>query len=96
LLICILKKRPKGTVKYALFSLLSFSNFSKISLDPAVSSDDVGKLGLLAGEIQGGCAMERRFSVEAKAFCFMAKEGSTELRLEERRKGFVGVIRVGS
>jgi hypothetical protein len=39
--------------------------------------------------------MERRFSVEAKAFCFTAKEGSTDLRLEERRKGFVGVIRVG-
>jgi hypothetical protein len=39
--------------------------------------------------------MEMRFSVEAKAFCFMVKEGSTDLRLEERRKGFVGVIRVG-
>jgi hypothetical protein len=30
-----------------------------------------------------------------KAFCFTAKEGSTELQLEERRKGFIGVIRVG-
>jgi hypothetical protein len=39
--------------------------------------------------------MEMRFSVEAKAFCFTVKEGSTDLRLEERRKGFVGVIRVG-
>ena len=39
--------------------------------------------------------MERRFSVEAKAFCFMAKKGSTELWLVERRKGFVGVIRMG-
>ena len=39
--------------------------------------------------------MERRFSIEAKAFCFTAKEGSTDLRLEERRKGFVRVIRVG-
>jgi hypothetical protein len=39
--------------------------------------------------------MERQFSVEAKAFCFTAKEGSFDLRLEERRKGFVGVIRVG-
>jgi hypothetical protein len=40
--------------------------------------------------------MERRFSVEAKAFCFTVKEGSANLRLEERRKGFVGVIRMGS
>ena len=40
--------------------------------------------------------MERQFSVEAKAFCFMAKEGSTEFWLKERRKGFVGVIKVGS
>ena len=40
--------------------------------------------------------MERQFSVEAKAFCFTAKERSTVFRLEERRKGFVGVIRVGS
>jgi hypothetical protein len=39
--------------------------------------------------------MERWFSVEAKAFYFTAKEGSTDLRLEERRKDFVGVIRVG-
>ena len=39
--------------------------------------------------------MERRFSVEAKAFYVTVKEVSTELRLEERRRGFVGVIRVG-
>jgi hypothetical protein len=39
--------------------------------------------------------MERGFSVEAKAFCFTAKDGSTYLSLEERRKGFVKVIRVG-
>jgi hypothetical protein len=39
--------------------------------------------------------MERWFLVKAKAFCFTAKEGSTNLRLEERRKGFLGVIRVG-
>jgi hypothetical protein len=39
--------------------------------------------------------MERWFSVKAKAFCFTAKEGSTDLRLKERRKGFVKVIRVG-
>jgi hypothetical protein len=35
------------------------------------------------------------FSVEAKAFCFTMKEGSSNLWLEERRKGFVGVIIVG-
>jgi hypothetical protein len=36
--------------------------------------------------------MERRFSVEAKSFCLSAKEGCPDLRLEEKRKGFVGVI----
>ena len=36
--------------------------------------------------------MERRFFVKAKALCFTAKEGSSDLQLEERRKGFVGVI----
>ena len=39
--------------------------------------------------------MERHFSVEAKALCFTAKEGSYDLRLKERREGFVGVIIVG-
>jgi hypothetical protein len=69
-----------------------FRIFSKIFLDPVVSCDDVGKFELLAGQSQGGSAMERRFLVEAKAFCFTAKEGSTELRLEERRKGFIGSL----
>jgi predicted DNA-binding transcriptional regulator len=36
--------------------------------------------------------MERSFSVEAKSFCLSAKTGSPNLRLEERRKGFVGII----
>jgi hypothetical protein len=36
--------------------------------------------------------MERRFSIEAKSFCFLAKEGYLDLRLEERRKGFVWYI----
>jgi hypothetical protein len=36
--------------------------------------------------------MEHRFSIEAKSFCFSAKEGSSNLRLEERRKGFVGLF----
>ena len=49
----------------------------------------------LLGQMQVGLAMERWFSVEAKAFCFTAKEGSNDLWLEERRKGFVWVIRVG-
>jgi hypothetical protein len=40
--------------------------------------------------------MECRFSVEAKAFCFMVKNESSNLHLEERGKGFVGVILVGS
>jgi hypothetical protein len=36
--------------------------------------------------------MERRFSVEAKSFCFSAKDGCPDLCLEERRRGFVGFI----
>ena len=36
--------------------------------------------------------MERRFSIEAKSFCFSAKEWYPDLHLEERRKGFVGYI----
>jgi hypothetical protein len=36
--------------------------------------------------------MERRFSIEAKSFCFSIKEGFSDLRLEERRKKFVGFI----
>ena len=39
--------------------------------------------------------MECRFAVEAKAFYFTAKEESSDLWLEERRKGFDGVIIVG-
>jgi hypothetical protein len=34
--------------------------------------------------------MERRFSIEAKSFCFSMKDGFSDLRLEERRKNFVG------
>ena len=36
--------------------------------------------------------MERQFPIEAKSFCSSAKEGSPNLRLEERRKEFVGFI----
>jgi hypothetical protein len=36
--------------------------------------------------------MERIFSFEAKTFCLSAKVGCPNLRLEERRKGFVGYI----
>jgi hypothetical protein len=39
--------------------------------------------------------MERHFSMEAKAFSFLTKAGKSELRLEERRKGFVGFIVLG-
>jgi hypothetical protein len=37
-------------------------------------------------------AMERRFKVEAKSFFFSTK--ASQLRLEERRKGFLGLILV--
>jgi hypothetical protein len=39
--------------------------------------------------------MECRFSTKAKAFCFTMKDGSSDLRLEERMKSFDGVILVG-
>jgi hypothetical protein len=39
--------------------------------------------------------MECRFSIEAKAFYFTMKDGSSNLRLEERMKGFDGFILVG-
>jgi hypothetical protein len=39
--------------------------------------------------------MERRFSVEAKSFSFSAKLGKSEIRLEEKRKGFGGSILLG-
>jgi hypothetical protein len=39
--------------------------------------------------------MDRHFSVEAKAFSFLAKAGKSELHLEGRRKGFVGFIFMG-
>jgi hypothetical protein len=40
----------------------------------------------------GECGMERRFRVEAKTFFFSTK--ASQLRLEERRKGFLGLILV--
>ena len=39
--------------------------------------------------------MERRFSVEAKAFAFSVVSGKPVLCLEERRKGFRGFILLG-
>jgi hypothetical protein len=39
--------------------------------------------------------MEHRFSVEAKAFSFSVVSGKPMLRLEERRKGFMGLILLG-
>ena len=40
--------------------------------------------------------MERQFSIEAKAFCFLTKDGSSLFQLEERRKNFVGYIFVST
>ena len=40
--------------------------------------------------------MERRFSIEAKSFCFSSKDGSSLFQLEERRKNFVGYIFVST
>jgi hypothetical protein len=39
--------------------------------------------------------MERRFSVEAKTFSFSAQSGRSDIRLEEKRKGFRGFIFLG-
>ena len=36
--------------------------------------------------------MESRFFVEAKAFSFLVEIGKPELRVEERKKGFLGSI----
>lgn len=36
--------------------------------------------------------MEHCFSIEAKTFCLLVKEGCLEFRLEDKRKGFLGVI----
>jgi hypothetical protein len=41
-------------------------------------------------------AMEQLFSIEGKSFRFSSKEGSSLLRLEERRKKFVGYIFVST
>jgi hypothetical protein len=35
--------------------------------------------------------MEHRFFIKAKTFCLLAKDGYLDFRLEEKRKGFVGV-----
>ena len=43
----------------------------------------------------GKIEMECHFSMEGKAFSFLTKAGKLELRLEERRKGFVGFIVLG-
>jgi hypothetical protein len=40
--------------------------------------------------------MERRFVVEAKEFLFSVKLGFSILRLEEKRKSFLGVVVLGS
>jgi hypothetical protein len=54
-----------------------------------LSGDEV-KTGALASPEESG--MERRFKVEAKSFFFSTK--ASQLRLEERRKGFLGLILV--
>ena len=36
--------------------------------------------------------MDRPFFIEAKSFCLSTKDGYPKFRLEEKRKGFTGVI----
>jgi hypothetical protein len=40
-------------------------------------------------------ALERHFFVKAKTFLFSVVEGKSVLRMEERRKGFLGVVLLG-
>lgn len=40
--------------------------------------------------------MEKWFFVEAKTFVFSVVEGASVLRVEERRKGFSGVVYLGT
>jgi hypothetical protein len=40
-------------------------------------------------------ALEKRLFVEAKTFLFSVEEGKSVLRMEERRKGFLGVVLLG-
>jgi hypothetical protein len=40
-------------------------------------------------------ALERRFFLEAKTFLFSVEEVKSVLRMEERRKGFLGVVLLG-
>jgi hypothetical protein len=62
-----------------------FQNFKSSS----IVADDVKTGDLVVGVER---AMERRFKVEAKLFFFSTK--ASQLRLEERRKGFLGLILV--
>jgi len=39
--------------------------------------------------------MERRFFVGAKTFLFLMEEGKSMLGMEDRRKGFFGVVLLG-
>jgi hypothetical protein len=40
-------------------------------------------------------ALERCFLAEAKTFLFLVEEGKFVLRMEKRRKGFLGVVLLG-
>jgi hypothetical protein len=71
-------------------SVLSPRRFQKISNSFLVVFGDDVKTSVLASRDESG--MERRFTVEAKTFFFSMK--ASQLRLEERRKGFLGLILV--
>lgn len=52
-----------------------------------------GAFSFWGGRVRLG--MESRFFVEAKSFSFSADLGKPELRLEERRRGFAGIVFLG-
>jgi hypothetical protein len=85
--------------KNTLFSLIGIvQNFSQTSMDLVVSGDYV-RTSAIIGPVElclssrDETRMERHFTVEAKAFFFPLK--ASQLHLEERQKGYLGLILVG-
>ena len=68
------------------FSLVSLKRSVLVSSRGTFPLEPVFNLWVAIGFV----IIERRFAVEAKSFSFLAFPGKTEMRLEERRKGFIG------
>jgi hypothetical protein len=46
--------------------------------------------------LQGCCEMDKKFLVEPKSFAFSVLVGASALRVEEKRKKFLGVVILNS